>query len=169
MIKIGYTQFLHEFKNGKDFIDVIGWLGPFIIMAMTVYYLWKQKYLYGYFIFYIFATFINTILKNIFKQARPTNGKSIMNEDYSGVQQYGMPSYHAQLSFFSIAFLYLVKKSTSLLIIETFIAFVTIYQRWFYRRHTIEQLFVGSVVGIILGYTGYSITSQFLVTNKSIQ
>jgi PAP2 superfamily len=169
MITFDTKLFWDPINKANDFIDVVGWLGPFIIMTITIYFLWNQKYLYGYLIFYIFATFTNTVLKNIFKQARPTNGRSIMNEDYSGVQQYGMPSYHAQLSFFSIAYLYLVKKSTYLLIIQSFIALITMYQRWLYRRHTVEQLCVGMIVGIAIGYFGYFITTRFLETNKYIK
>ena len=92
-----------------------------------------------------------------------------MNEEYSGVQQYGMPSYHAQLSFYSIVFLYLVKKSTYVLLIELFIVAATLYQRWFYRRHTIEQLCVGMVVGGIIGYLGFFSTTQYFITNTYLQ
>lgn len=178
MIKFDSTFFLEPLfpffslqtgVKANDFVDIIGWLGPFIIMTISIYSLWNQRYLYGYLFFYVFASFTNALLKNIFKQARPTNGRSIMNEEYSGVQQYGMPSYHAQSCMYSIVFLYLVKKSPYLLLIELFILAATLYQRWFYRRHTVEQLGVGIGVGSIIGYLGYFVTTQFLVTNPSIQ
>ena len=172
MINFGpafFQESLETLSNANDFIDIIGWLGPFIVMSISVYSLWNQRYLYGYLFFYVCSSFTNTLLKNIFKQARPTNGRSIMNEEYSGVQKYGMPSYHAQSCMYSIVFLYLAKKSTYLILIELFIVAATLYQRWFYRRHTVEQLGVGMVVGSMIGYLGYFVTTQFLVTNTSIQ
>lgn len=166
---IKYEYVINELIKSKDTIDIIGWSGPFILMFISITYLWNQKYMQGYLVFYIISSFINKLLKNIIKEDRPSNGKSIMNEHYTGKHKYGMPSYHAQLSFYSLTFLYLVNKSVYLMIFELFIAALTLYQRWSYRRHTVEQLAVGMVVGIITAYIGYNITTRYLVTNKSIQ
>ena len=102
-------------------------------------------------------------LKNIIQQHRPNHGKKIMNENYEGVELYGMPSGHAQSVFFSLSFLYFVKGSPSWLIIELFISALTLYQRWKYRQHTSEQLFVGSIVGIGFAYFTYWITKHYLI------
>ena len=75
-----------------------------------------------------------------------------------------MPSGHAQSSMFSLTYLYLVKQSPSWLLIELFIAILTLYQRWNYRRHTIQQLFVGSVVGIVFAYISFVISKRYLRT-----
>jgi membrane-associated phospholipid phosphatase len=128
--------------------------------------LWKQKYIYGYLLFYIINTFINNLLKNSIKQARPNN--TMTNEKYTEIHKYGMPSYHAQSVVFSLVFLYLVNKSIFLLLIEIFIVFITLYQRWYYRFHTIEQLAVGSFIGGVTAYIGYLSTKQYFVTNRSI-
>jgi membrane-associated phospholipid phosphatase len=155
-------------NNNINVIDIIGFNGPIILFLVSVINLWKQKYIYGYLLFYIINTFINNLLKNTIKQARPNNTMNTITEKYPGVHKYGMPSYHAQSVFFSLTFLYLVKRSVFLLLIESFIAFMTIYQRWVNRHHTIEQLIVGSFIGICNAYISYLITNQYFVTNRSI-
>ena len=112
---------------------------------------------------------INKIAKVIIKQPRPNDGKSIFNENYTGSEMYGMPSAHAQSVFSSLTFLYLVKESPAWLFVELFIAGLTVYQRWKYRRHTLEQLGVGAVLGMIVAYGGYFMTKQYLQENTLIK
>jgi hypothetical protein len=160
--KLYYIQ-----KNNTNVIDIIGFNGPIILFLTSIIKLWKQKYIYGYLLFYIINIFINNLLKNTIKQARPNNTMNTITEKYPGVHKYGMPSYHTQSVFFSLTFLFLVKKSVFLLLIECFIAFITIYQRWINHHHTIEQLVVGSIIGIINAYIGYILTYQY-ITNSII-
>jgi len=151
----------------REIIDKLGFLGPLILLCIGIYNLWnQQKYLLSYLVFFIGNTILNKILKIIIKQKRPSDGIKIMNEEYSGEEIYGMPSGHAQSSFFSIAFLYFVKGSPTWLIIELFIATLTIYQRWKYKQHTLEQLFTGSFVGIGFAYLSFYITKQWLSEGK---
>jgi membrane-associated phospholipid phosphatase len=152
-------------KNNTNVIDLIGFNGPIILFLVSVINLWKQKYIYGYLLFYIINTFINNLLKNTIKQARPNNTMNTITEKYPGLHKYGMPSYHAQSVFFSLTFLYLVKRSVFLLLIESFIVFITVYQRWINHHHTIEQLVVGSIIGIINAYIGYIVTRQYISTS----
>jgi membrane-associated phospholipid phosphatase len=156
--KLYYIQ-----KNNTNVIDIIGFNGPIILFLTSIIKLWKQKYIYGYLLFYIINIFINNLLKNTIKQARPNN---TITEKYPGVHKYGMPSYHVQSVFFSLTFLYLVKRSVFLLLIESFIAFITVYQRWINHHHTIEQLVVGSIIGIINAYIGYIVTRQYISTSN---
>jgi membrane-associated phospholipid phosphatase len=107
-------------STNPNIIDIIGISGPLILFIISVIYLWKQKYIYGYLLFYIINSFINNLLKISIKEPRPTNN---INEKYTEIHKYGMPSYHAQSVVFSLVYLYLVNKSTFLLIIEIFIVF----------------------------------------------
>jgi membrane-associated phospholipid phosphatase len=151
----------------REIIEKIGFMGPLILLCIGIYNLWnQQKYLLSYLVFFIGNTILNKILKIIIKQKRPSDGIKIMNEEYSGEEIYGMPSGHAQSSFFSIAFLYFVKGSPTWLIIELFIATLTIYQRWKYRQHTLEQLFTGSLVGVGFAYFSFYLTKQWLSEGK---
>lgn len=161
-----FDNILYISYTNPNIIDIIGMSGPLILFIISIMNLWKQKYIYGYLLFYIVNTFINNILKNSIKEPRPNN--TIIKEQYTEIHKYGMPSYHAQSVVFSLVFLYLVNKSIFLLLIEIFIVIITLYQRWFYRHHTIEQLSVGSFIGGVNAYIGYFMTKQYFVTNRSI-
>jgi membrane-associated phospholipid phosphatase len=149
----------------SDIIYIIGLTGPLILFLITIMNLWKQKYIYGYLVFYIINVFINNLLKISIKESRPNN---IIKEQYTEIHIYGMPSYHAQSVGFSLVFLYLVNKYTFLLILEIFIVFITLYQRWYYKHHSKEQLIIGTIIGGVNAYIGYFITKQYFITNSSI-
>jgi len=145
--------------------DLIGYFGPMIMSVISIAKLWKQSsYLYGYLVFSLINFAVNGIVKTIAKQPRPYGGQSIINEHYVGVNKYGMPSGHTQSVFFSMTYLYLITNSSGLLLIEMFIAALTLYQRWNYRQHTIEQLCVGAFIGICVAYGGFYITQKWIVT-----
>lgn len=147
----------------KHIIDSIGFFGPLILLVTSIIKLWNQPpYLAGYLIFFIINVIINKILKSIIKEPRPANGQSIINESYEGADKYGMPSSHAQSVFYSMTYVYLIKDDYLVLLFESFISFLTIYQRWNYRRHTIEQLGIGSMIGLLFAYIGVYITKKYI-------
>jgi len=95
---------------------------------------------------------VNKILKGIIKEPRPEDSINITNlEVHNGADIYGMPSGHSQSVSFSTVFVYLVQKSTWLLLLNTIILMLTILQRWNYRKHTMVQLVAGSIVGVLVG------------------
>ena len=144
-------------------LDTIGFFGPLIVFIISFIKLWKQtNYLIGYIIFHFINKYINNILKVSIRQNRPIGGRSIINETYTGINKYGMPSSHTQAVAYSIAFLYLTKGSIPFLILEIFILALTFYQRWKYRRHTIEQLTIGIIVGSLIGVIGHYITKYII-------
>ena len=149
-------------------VDTIGFFGPHIILCIGIILLWKQsKYFYGYLLFYMINTFINKLLKMVIREPRPKDGKNIMGFEknvYEGIEEYGMPSGHAQSCFYSMSYLYLVKENPIWLIVNLFIASLTIYQRWSYNRHTAQQLLVGSMVGVVLGWASVTIVNKYLTT-----
>ena len=61
-----------------------------------------------------------------------------------------MPSGHAQLTAFSLTFAYLL--SGKRFYESLFLFGITILQRHVFHNHTIPQLFVGSIIGVALGY-----------------
>ena len=148
-----------------NIFDHIGFNGPFILIGINIFSLWKRMpYLYSYINFLIINEFINRILKSSFREPRPNN--QIEYDDYFDKivknDIYGMPSGHAQSVFYSISFLYLTTKSPILLIISLFIAALTLYQRWKYRNHTVKQLVIGSIIGTIFGSIVYYFTNKYL-------
>jgi membrane-associated phospholipid phosphatase len=94
----------------------------------------------------------------MFREPRPENPLEFTSfESYKNEERYGMPSGHAQSVFFSIVYLYNIHHSIYLLLSTMFVGFITLYQRWKYRRHTIQQLIVGSAVGSIFAWSIYSV------------
>ena len=154
--------------SGMKIVDTIGFFGPHIILVIGIIILWKQnQYFYGYILFFIINTSINKLIKQLVREPRPKNGKNIMDFEknkYDGVEEYGMPSGHAQSCFYSMTYLYLVKENPIWLIINLFITSLTIYQRWSYHRHTAQQLMVGSVMGIFIGWGSVIFINKYLTT-----
>jgi len=149
----------------EKILDKIGFFGPLINFIIVITNTWNQTpYLLSYLVFFYLEIMLNRELKIQIKQERPTNGKSLFAiEKYEGAERYGMPSLHAQSVIFSTVYLYLVnQKKIYWVLIELFISALTIYQRWSYRRHTIEQLAAGSLLGAIIASISYFTTKKIL-------
>ena len=143
--------------------DYIGFFGPIILSFISVLKLYKQQpYLIGYFIFLGGNVIVNHVLKHIILEERPSGGRSLINEPYNGMHKYGMPSSHAQSAFYSITYLYLTKHDPTILLVGLFICALTVYQRWTYRQHTAEQLGIGAIIGIIMGFLAEYMTKQYV-------
>ena len=145
-------------------LDYIGFFGPLFTFFISIYKLFNRHfYLFGYLCFVFLNTLSNHFLKTWIKQPRPEGGRNLIeNEPYTGTNRYGMPSSHAQSVLFSTTFLWLVDKNPNWLIIEGFICALTLYQRWKFRRHSIEQLFVGSLAGISMAIFGVFMTERYI-------
>jgi hypothetical protein len=148
------------------FIDSIGLFGPFIMFFITIYYISNQTiYLWVFIIGSVCNHYINCILKEFIKQPRPTNQIDFMGEAenlFKRPQMYGMPSGHMQILCFSIAYLWSLYQTYTIYLVSFVIFIITFYQRWKYRRHTIEQLIWGSITGGVLGYYSYYFTWKYI-------
>ena len=143
-------------------LDLIGLFGPVILFIASILQLWGNGIYWtlGIVVFCI-NIFINIGLKQWIREPRPVGGQIMTIYDtYTGVLDYGMPSGHSQMAFGLVTFVYLVKQSFSNLIGGLWIISLTIYQRWKYRRHSIEQLAVGAVVGILVAYISYTLITM---------
>jgi len=145
-------------------LDLIGLFGPFVIGFINLWQLWNNGiYWYIYIITFFVNSLINKALKIWIKEPRPMGGQSIiMSESYSGIEKYGMPSGHSQSVLYSITYSYLVKQSPMLLIGEMYIVGLTVYQRWKYRQHSLSQLSIGAIIGILVAYISYRITTKWV-------
>lgn len=144
--------------------DYIGFQGPIITSVITfVSLLQNPPYLFTFIVGSFLNYWLNLVLKILIKQPRPSNPIAyIQDHIYKGSNVYGMPSGHAQISFFSITFLYLTKKSFTLFLVSLFIGCLTLYQRWKFRRHTVEQLIIGTITGSTFSYMMYWMTTNYL-------
>jgi membrane-associated phospholipid phosphatase len=153
------------------YIDVIGFYGPMLIGFINIGALWcRNLYAISYVLFSMLNVLFNGVLKTIIKEQRPS-GQIYLNQ-YDIVpntvpSRYGMPSGHAQSVGFSVTFLYLVVHSPAMLYVSLFIATITLYQRYKYRRHTIGQLAIGFMVGALFAAISHEITKTY-ITGKNL-
>ena len=111
--------------------------------------------------FYFINKYINKSLKWLIEDPRPMRGVGaggvVANtafDDvryYQGSEKFGMPSGHLQIMFYNISFLYFLYCGTELLLFSFFLACITFYQRWLFKRHSVEQLLMGAFVGSCVG------------------
>ena len=149
-------------------VETIGYEGPNISLLITSLALLDQKkYLGSFILFYFVEYYVIGLLKNILKEPRPKGYLDKKYEDggkYEGIAYYGMPSGHSAIVWYSTAFLWLVKQSPYLLIIELAICFNTMYQRWSFKKHSIEQLSVGMILGISFACFSVLVTKRVVKT-----
>lgn len=151
--------------------DKIGFYGPFVSAAINIFLLWKQQfYLIIYIFFLIINSFLNKIIKLIIREKRPNGHKqnTFDKYGYNGADLYGMPSSHSQSAFFSLIYSWLVIHSVPLFIIQLFICSLTVYQRWKYKKHTIEQLSVGAFIGSIFAYIVFYFINKLLKSKNTV-
>lgn len=106
---------------------------------------------------FTFVIIINCILNCIFKQIirEPRPNYEINNTKYD---TYGMPSGHAQVVWFMV-FYNLRNTSDRKTTLLVLLAIATCTQRIYTKRHTLEQVIIGSFLGSMLGFSGTNIKS----------
>jgi hypothetical protein len=164
-------------KTPIEIIDYMGFKSYSILFWLVVIItIFRAKYnlLLVYIIFYYICRFIVRLLKPIIREPRPTTGlensrpgslpfikfPSYMKEDLSDdIEKWGMPSGHAACTIYSLAFIWwagdigLTKDTqTAVFAFACFVALAMYYQRWWYEKHTAAQLFIGTLLGVFLGY-----------------
>jgi membrane-associated phospholipid phosphatase len=142
-------------------IDQFSFYGNYFVSGIVFIHLLNQiPYAIGFIFFYIVNNKINEFLKMTIRENRPIGSTTVVGEKYEGAHKYGMPSGHAQTLFYALSFFFQIKKSVSWTIGLLFITSLTLYQRWKYKNHSIEQLAAGSLVGILVGIVAVEITKR---------
>jgi membrane-associated phospholipid phosphatase len=147
------------FSNYVDFFYSIGYFGEYITFLITCILIFnKHIYLFFYIILFFLNRIINQNLKNYFKEPRPNNPKKFLESDFFSKKKYGMPSGHAQLTFFSIFYAYLVTNTfIPWILFLLIVGLIVIYERFLFKNHTLYQLFSGAIIGIFIAYLSYTI------------
>ena len=168
-IKIFYYIMMSIFY---EVFNKFGTFGPIILIFLSMYLLWNKHNLFFYYNVGIFINAIlNLILKGIFKQPRPSEnpetfnlainqGKRFLFKDGIPHDIFGMPSGHANSALFSTIFIYLSLRKNNILYIYLFISLLTMIQRVVYNHHTILQVIVGAIVGLIFGFSFYQLARE---------
>lgn len=143
----------------NELLSVLGFWGPYILILTTTYSLiiYDLNYVNYYLLFTIFGSIFNHIVKDLIKQPRPKRQRYLYdfekdkkNGVYTGAQTYGMPSGHAQSSFYSMFTVLFTVPNNYIKLGSILIACNTCWQRWVYRNHTIIQILIGSLCGIFI-------------------
>ena len=148
--------------------DTLGYFGPQLLLISSIYLLLDKKtYLHIYLIGFVLNIILNFLLKGLIQQPRPQEDRRLFNLEILsgkriGYDRYGMPSGHAQTSFYSTIFICLVLKDSLISLVYIFISFLTFYQRIKFNNHTLEQVMAGSFIGLGMGYLVYQYGKQIL-------
>ena len=140
---------------------LLAYVGPIILISITTLLLWKKETLLFYFILgAIINIALNFFLKGVFKEPRPTGNQQIIqlainNGKRLGSQVYGMPSGHAQTAFYCTTFIFLSLKNWKFTSFYLIFALLICHQRYIYKEHTLWQLFVGALVGLVMGFIAF--------------
>jgi membrane-associated phospholipid phosphatase len=147
-----------------NLIEHIGYKGVTVIAIINIFALMNQcKYLVSFILFYYVQYFVVGMMKHIIKEPRPVGFLYKKYSDggvYDGTSLYGMPSGHSSAVWYSTVYLWLVKRSPYLLILQLTICFNTMYQRWAFHKHSIEQLLAGALVGGSIAFIAVMVTKQ---------
>ncbi len=151
----------------------LGFFGPIILLLLTCGFLIiSNKYIFLLFYFggFVINVILNSVLKILIKEPRPSDDKHIFamevrNGNRISFDKFGMPSGHAQMAGYSIGFIYHIVKSSSIMNLYLVIALITMIQRFIFKNHTIMQLIVGFGIGIFIGFCTSYWANQKLVGN----
>jgi len=155
-----------------DIIKYFGSFGPLILFLVSLFLLWSKENLFYYYVVgIIMNSILNLVLKGIVQHPRPSedpqlfhlalkHNKHFLFKDYIPHNIFGMPSGHAQSTFFSTIFIYFSLRKMSVVYFYLLVAFITMSQSVIYNYHTILQVVVGAIVGSAFGYCDYYLAQQ---------
>jgi membrane-associated phospholipid phosphatase len=143
--------------------NYLGFFGPYILTIINIFYIFhiQEKFFFLYIISHVINIVLNIILKNIIKDPRPSDEKSFLDVERLHMDKYGMPSGHAQTAWYNVGIIMLNKVPIYIKILSIIIACLTIYQRYIYKNHTVIQLVVGMIIGLLLAYISNYVIKQY--------
>lgn len=172
------------FDKLNDILYIFAY-APIFLIFYSLLKIWKYSnstiffhaIIYIWFLTSLFInSFINFILKLFIQQPRPTklindNNNLIIHHiktkwfTITNPEIYGMPSGHAQMSFFISSFIsfYFSTFQYIFFIISIFVCI----QRVVSYRHTISQVIVGSILGIICGWICFRSYEYYLQSSPT--
>jgi membrane-associated phospholipid phosphatase len=152
--------------------SVFGNNGPLILFALSIFLLRnKVNLLYYYILFFVIGEILNTFLKSIIQQPRPSIDKKTFDLMMKNKERYiktnglpydifGMPSGHSQSVLYSTVFIYLAFHNIKLTLGYLLVSIITLAERVVDNHHTILQVIFGSIFGIIIGFLSYEIVKR---------
>jgi dolichyldiphosphatase len=152
-------------------LNYIGLLAPVILLLLTIVFLFdKQTYMLFFIGGFILNNLFNILLKSIIKDPRPNNDKLLIeiltaNGKRLDFDKYGMPSGHAQMCGFALSYITLTLNNPYVTGLYLLITIISLIQRYKNNNHTLLQLIIGLLLGLIIGYLFYHITNKYIKGN----
>ena len=155
-----------------DILHEFGGHAPILLILLSWYLLWEHKNLFFYYnVGLLSNAILNSILKGLIQEPRPmfdnkkvrlmtAHAKHYFFQNGIPFDIYGMPSGHAQMAFFTTAFIYLSLKHTNFLYLYLIISLIICYQRVNFGYHSITQVIVGAIVGSCFAYFVYQLARE---------
>jgi membrane-associated phospholipid phosphatase len=157
----------------ESILDRLGFYSPYILFFLSLIVIKKRNVFFYYYVGGFLLNYVlNVTLKGFLKHPRPDSNVELLNimrQDGRPVhpQMYGMPSGHAQESFYSLLFVYelLLKGTTQKenkywIIVFALLCIITVFQRVMTKKHTIMQIGVGMIVGGMVGIIFYKMAEM---------
>ena len=159
----------------NKYLSILGYEGPNTLLALILFMLYLQgeinPYAYGAVLLCKAVNhLINITIKNILKAPRPDSHtdpnfsslKPTFKNFFIVHKEFGMPSGHAQDTVWELVFLTLYFQNPWLTIIAVMQVLLTLWQRYKTHRHSIEQLAVGSSLGVLVGISFYYLYKKYI-------
>ena len=159
----------------NKYLSILGYEGPNTLLALILFMLYLggeiNPYAYGAVLLCKAVNhLINITIKNILKAPRPDSHKDpnfshlkpTFKNFFTVHREFGMPSGHAQDTVWELMFIALYFQKPWLTIIAGMQVLLTLFQRYKTSRHSIEQLAVGSSLGVLVGITFYYLYEKYI-------
>lgn len=163
----GGSEFNQALYNYSQFLYAIGFFSEIILLIMVACLLYSHP---PFFVVYLAAMMVSTVINHVIKKwtkdPRPKNPHKFLAAEHflPGKIAYGMPSGHAQATFFSLVLYALVARpawNSPWLFTGVAICVLCLIERFVFRNHTAVQLAVGALLGSALAWIVYEATLRF--------
>ena len=156
----------------ETILDRLGFYTPYILFFLSLIVIKKRNVFFYYYVGGFLLNYVlNVTLKGFLKQPRPDSNVELLNimkQDGRPVhpQMYGMPSGHAQESFYSLLFVYGLLRKTAKkenkywILVFALLCIITVCQRAMTKKHTVMQIVVGMIVGSMAGIFFYKMAEM---------
>jgi len=152
-------------------LNYIGYYAPFILFGMSALLLRNMStYLQLFISGFILNNIINIVLKLLIKEPRPTKDQKaieigVTNGARIGFDKFGMPSAHAQNCAYCLSYTFFTLYNPFVSWAFIILTILCSVQRYSNNNHSLFQIFIGLIVGFIVGYCVYLIGNT-IVTGK---
>jgi membrane-associated phospholipid phosphatase len=141
-----------------DVVEKIGMYGHLLMFGIVSLYLFYMKSaLWGYWIGSAINEIVVLVLKRVLKEPRP----KLITTDVNAPEYYGMPSGHTQHTVFSVVYLGLMNANPIWLMCLGLLSCFAIYERIINQKHSVRQVIVGGILGILMAGIVYKLTKMY--------